>query len=88
VVGTCSLVARREVFARIGGFDPARRVAEDTDWVVRAIGASVTMVMVPRPLLRRRIHGANLSCDAPLQRRELFALLRRQTARRRAGSAP
>jgi glycosyltransferase involved in cell wall biosynthesis len=83
VMGTCSLVARRETFARVGPFDVARRTSEDTDWIVRAIAAGVQLAMVPRPLLRRRIHGNNLSADGPLFRKELFALLRAHIARTR-----
>jgi GT2 family glycosyltransferase len=83
VMATCTLVARREVFDEVGLFDVALRSSEDTDWIVRAIAAGVESAMVPRPLLRRRIHGANLSTEAPLDRRQLFGLLRAQIARRR-----
>jgi glycosyltransferase involved in cell wall biosynthesis len=84
VMGTCSMVARRDTFERVGGFDEARRTSEDTDWIVRALAAGVQLAMLPRPLLRRRIHGRNLSADAPLFRRELFALLHAHIRRRRS----
>jgi glycosyltransferase involved in cell wall biosynthesis len=87
-IGTGSMVMRRSVFELVGSFDIARQSAEDTDWVVRAIAAAVPMALLPHPLLRRRIHGANLSADLPLHQRELFALLRAQIARRRARPAP
>ncbi|MCC6145656.1 MAG: glycosyltransferase family 2 protein [Candidatus Hydrogenedentes bacterium] len=37
----------REVFERVGCFDPAFQVAEDIDWGLRALAAGVAMVYVP-----------------------------------------
>jgi glycosyltransferase involved in cell wall biosynthesis len=79
--GTASLMVWRWAFDRVGRFDPARRLAEDTDWIVRALDLGMEMLVVPRPLLLRRIHGANLSCDR--DPRDLFAVLRRSLQRKR-----
>ncbi len=56
-----SVLTHRRVFDRVGLFDPALRVGEDTDWMLRARAAGVRIARIDRVLLRRRIHGANLS---------------------------
>jgi glycosyltransferase involved in cell wall biosynthesis len=56
---------RREQLLRIGGFDesPAVAAAEDWDAWLRVILAGGSAGLVPRPLLRYRIHGGSLSAD-------------------------
>jgi glycosyltransferase involved in cell wall biosynthesis len=56
-----TLVARREVFAQIGGFDAGYAVASDVEWFVRAKDAGLLPVVVPRVLVRRRLHTTNVS---------------------------
>jgi glycosyltransferase involved in cell wall biosynthesis len=61
----CTLLARRSVFERVGLFDTSYRVGEDTEWFARAVDTGIRMGMLPDVLVRRRIHGANLSYESP-----------------------
>lgn len=88
-----SVLAHRRVFDRVGGFDPALRVGEDTDWMLRARAAGIRIARIDRVLLRRRIHGANLSYRTQEMRaaayRSVLRLARQRIAERDgAGSAP
>jgi glycosyltransferase involved in cell wall biosynthesis len=55
-----TLVVRREVFDRVGGFDIAYKVGEDIDWFFRAKDAGVPFAVLPETLVRRRLHDGNL----------------------------
>ena len=56
-----TLLVRREAFDRIGMFDPAFAVAEDTDWFARARDAGLPTVVLPQTLVRKRVHDTNAS---------------------------
>ena len=98
-----ALLARRELFKMNGGFDPAYRVGEDTDWFFRAreLGVQrrgvqrrgvqrrgvqrrgVQRAVVPQVLVRKLIHGANISLQIEDGKRNMFQLLRDSVKRRR-----
>lgn len=81
--GTGAFVARRAAFDVVGLFDENMRHAEDTDWFLRSHDLGIVWALIPDVVLIRRIHGANLTCDAEAQRRALFEVLQRRMARRR-----
>lgn len=58
-VGFCmeTLMVRKALFDRIGGFDPGFVVAEDVDWFARAIDSRIEMAVVPEVLLYKRVHA-------------------------------
>ena len=56
-----TLLTPRTVFNRIGPFDPGLAHGEAVEWFARARAAGLTMEMIPRPLLRRRMHAGNRS---------------------------
>lgn len=56
-----ALLVRAAVFDQIGVFDVRYRIAEDSDWFLRAQDAGVPMAIVPQVLVHRRIHSSNLS---------------------------
>lgn len=60
-MGTATLVARRELFDRIGMFDETMVPIDDSDWLLRAIDAGARFVHFAEPSLLRRIHAANQS---------------------------
>jgi glycosyltransferase involved in cell wall biosynthesis len=84
-VGTGAMLVRARVLAEVGPFDPALASGEDTDWIVRATDRGVAMAIVPRALLVRRVHGANLSMNRPAARTEMLTILRASIARKRGG---
>jgi glycosyltransferase involved in cell wall biosynthesis len=82
-----AMLARREVFDRIGLFDESLRIASDIEWFRRARDHGIKSVSMPEVLLRRRIHSSNLSYRPPdpgLLNRELLSLLRQSIHRRRS----
>lgn len=56
-----TLVARREAFEAIGGFDTALATAEDVDWFARVRQAGLHSTLLPELLLTKRVHGGNAS---------------------------
>ncbi|MEQ8716461.1 MAG: glycosyltransferase family A protein [Acidimicrobiales bacterium] len=81
-----TMVLWRRVLDRVGPFDESFRVSEDMEWLVRARALGVRVDRVDEVVLRRRIHGANLSYRADEQRQGLFRALRGR-ARRDRGDA-
>lgn len=57
------LLARRGVFEIVGGFDERKRLGEDQDWYLRAERAGIGKEIIPEPLVRRRIHGKNMTYE-------------------------
>lgn len=82
-----TMLARRDVFARVGPFDERLRIGEDTDWFLRATDLGTVMELLPEVLVRRRLHRTNLSrSDAELQN-NLADAVWRSLQRRRAAAA-
>jgi glycosyltransferase involved in cell wall biosynthesis len=59
--GANTLLLRREVFSRVGAFDPEKVPMDDSDWLLRALDGGERYLHIDEPLVRRRIHDANLS---------------------------
>lgn len=77
-----TLVARRQLFAELGGFDPGLSTAEDVDFYLRAQERGVPMALLDDVLLHKRLHGGNASLAAAANTRNLFTTLRRSLHRR------
>lgn len=77
------LVARREAFARVGPFDAALPVCNDTDWFARARDAAVPYGVLPDVYVHKRIHGANASLTDAAINTQLLRALRHSVARKR-----
>jgi len=60
-IGLATIVARREVFEQVGGFDTRFKVTEDFEWFTRAKDAGISMMILPEKLLIRRVHAKNIS---------------------------
>jgi len=84
VAGT--MLLRRQAFDRVGTFDPSLRAAEFLDWLGRARHAGLVERMVPTVVLRRRLHGDNLTL-LPGYDGEMLAAVRAQLGRRREREA-
>jgi glycosyltransferase involved in cell wall biosynthesis len=59
--GANTLLLRREVFSRVGLFDPEKVPMDDSDWLLRALDGGERYLHLDAALVRRRIHDANLS---------------------------
>lgn len=88
-LGLQTLVARRELFKQIGGFDESSDICEDLDWIVRARDAQVPYEVLDDVLVEYRVHDANtgLSRRRDLER-GVLRTLRSSIDRKRAGTAP
>jgi glycosyltransferase involved in cell wall biosynthesis len=56
-----TLVAHRNVFKSVGGFDETLKTAEDVDWFSRARDVQVPGICVDAVVLRKRVHESNSS---------------------------
>lgn len=86
-VHTMTMLVRREVFERVGGFDEEMRAAEDFDWLLRAAEAGIEFARLPRVLLLRRVHSQSLTQDAAAGRAGHFLALKKRIERHRARAA-
>lgn len=83
---TAVLVARREAFERAGLFDPSYESGEDTEWLLRARQAGLGVERLPEVVVRKRLHGGNLSVETFDRRKETLARIARESIRRRRES--
>jgi hypothetical protein len=56
-----TMMVRRAVFARAGLFDVELRLSEEQEWLSRALAAGATLSVIEETLVRRRVHGRNLT---------------------------
>lgn len=85
-----TLVARKSLFRKIGGFNAGFTIAEDVDWFIRARDRNVPSAVIPYVLVLKRVHGANLSFRSTT--REIFAqdilrIAKQSLDRRRASTS-
>jgi glycosyltransferase involved in cell wall biosynthesis len=78
-----TLVARRQVFDRVGMLDPQVSPVDDVDWFARANDLGVSMAVIEKVLLLKRIHDKNTSLNSPKNTENLFTALRRSAVRKR-----
>jgi glycosyltransferase involved in cell wall biosynthesis len=89
VLARLTLVARRELFDRVGGFDESIDICEDFDWLVRCREAGIPYEVLDDVVLEYRVHDGNtgLSRRSDLER-GLLCTLRSSIQRRRAADSP
>lgn len=83
---TENLLARRELFERIGTFPTEYRISSDVDWFGRLLGSGETVHVLPEVLLTKRFHLENLStmpASGALYNRELLQIMRDKILRTR-----
>jgi glycosyltransferase involved in cell wall biosynthesis len=78
-----STLMRREVLDEVGPFDPALRLGEDVDWMLRAMERSVQIVVDHELVVYYRRHTTNLTGDAAMTQRAFHYVLKRSLDRRR-----
>ncbi len=88
VLARQTLVARRESFEKVGGFDESRDICEDFDWLVRAGDAGISYEVLDDVVVEYRVHDANtgLSRRSELER-GLLRALRSSVQRKRVPGA-
>ena len=79
-----SLLCRRSVFERVGGFDESLAHAEDVEWLARVQAANVSMRAIDTVALEYRIHGQNMTGDVAANQAFLLRALKQSLDRRRS----
>jgi glycosyltransferase involved in cell wall biosynthesis len=82
---TPSMLARRSAFEQVGPYDTSFRLGEDVDWVIRAWECGLELAAVDDVVIRRRVHGANLTYDEAGCMRALLRMLKTRIERGRRG---
>lgn len=83
LLSPCTVLVRRELFQRLGGFDPELRNAEDTDWFHRMLKAGIEYKTLPRLVVHRRQHTTNLTRKTRPSHEATLAHLKRTLDRHR-----
>jgi len=78
-----TMLIAREAFDRAGLFDTSLKLGEMFDWVARADKAQITVAMMDRIVLRRRIHGGNTSIRLKGDSKEYLKALKASLRHRR-----
>jgi len=78
-----TMLARRELFQKIGGFNEALSVGCDSDWFARLLDADISTKHFPEVMLLKRIHDNNLSFSKKIYKQELLTIIRQSIARKR-----
>ena len=78
-----SMVARRDIFDRVGPFDETLRFCEDVDWILRAMESGLRVEVLDRIVLERGIRHRNLSNNTDDMTRGMLAALSRRAVRTR-----
>lgn len=82
-IGLMTMVARKTVFERVGGFDPTYKLTPDWDWIARAKDAGVQVTILPETLMYRRIHDSNMSSDPEACRADVLQAFKASIGRKR-----
>jgi glycosyltransferase involved in cell wall biosynthesis len=85
-LSVCSALARRELFERLGGFDPELRMGEDTDWFMRMMKAGEEYEILDDLLVHRRQHTSNLTRRSRPSQEKVLDHIKRVLDRERASS--
>lgn len=80
-----SMLARREVFDKVGLFDTNLRVGEFVDWYSRVTTSGLRVVMLPDVLFRRRLHDNNMGARHQASMPDYTLALKAHLDRKRQG---
>lgn len=75
-----SLMARRQIITRAGGFDVDLRACEDLDLWIRVAKSGGQFAFHRKPLYRYRVHGEGATSDSLFMQTNLVAVLEKQIA--------
>jgi glycosyltransferase involved in cell wall biosynthesis len=78
-----SALFRREVFDRVGRFDPSQRMDDDVDWFLRALEAGARILPLPHVVQYYRRHDRNITNAREVDRRFFLIALKKSLDRRR-----
>ncbi len=79
-----AIMIKKNIFERVGLFDPAYEIVSDADWLFRAKDAGITAYQLTDTLLLRRIHQNNVTHRQSEMRAELMRSLKASVDRQNA----
>jgi len=82
-----AMLIRRDVFDRIGYFDPSLKLGETMDWVARFEERSLVAATIDDVVLRRRIHATNTGITERHRQGDYLKILKASLDRRRKQEA-
>jgi glycosyltransferase involved in cell wall biosynthesis len=82
-----TMMARAELFDRIGGYDTSYEIGEDIDWLMRATDAGFAHEVLPHVVSHHRLHAGNTSYRRREAEEARLRGLRSSLARKRAVAA-
>ena len=82
-----SLLCRKAVFERVGGFDPTMRFGEDMDWFIRLREQQIVIEKSSALGLLYRVRPGSMTYNKTLPEIGMFDIVRRVQQRRRAALA-
>lgn len=81
-----SMLFRRRVFDEVGAFDPALRIGEDLDLMLRIVERRIVVERHAHVVCERRFHAGNVTRDEAAVDGAHFAALKKAFARRRSAA--
>lgn len=81
-----NLIAKKEVFQKVGFLNENLSTAEDVDWFSRAQDLNIPNHTVNKVLLKKRIHEKNISMNVTRNNKNLIKVLRNTVRRKADGS--
>jgi len=78
-----TLMVRKDVMSKVGGFDPNYSRGEDTEWILRAKDSGTKMHILKEVLLKRRFHLSNVSLQSPPDMKLLMRFLKQSIDRQK-----
>jgi hypothetical protein len=82
-----TLVARKSLFQIIGTFDQKLSTAEDVDWFARAKDQQISMHVIQKVLLHKRVHDENLSLHHKRNNQNLLRVVKGSLNRKHSRAA-
>jgi glycosyltransferase involved in cell wall biosynthesis len=79
-----SMLIRRVAFMRVGFFSTERRLGDFVDWFARALDAGLRYEVFSTVMLRRRVHGENMTVQHAGQQNDYLRVLKAALDRRRS----
>jgi hypothetical protein len=76
-------VAKKNLFEKMGYFDPKLKISEDVDWFARANDMKIPTAVIPEVLLLKRVHDSNVSISVNKDNTYLLRAVRRSIQRKK-----
>jgi glycosyltransferase involved in cell wall biosynthesis len=82
--GPHTMLIKRDAFWSVGPFDTSLRIGESIAWLARAREAGIRELQLAAVLLRRRLHGTNMTVQRRDARTDYLRIAREALERRRS----